>query len=71
MVNGIVNTEIIWDFQLRLSVKNDNISNILIKDCNRKNIIDQIPADIRVEQTEADILNGRDKQLEYAIEMLK
>jgi len=36
MVNGTVNTEIIWDFQLRLSVKNDNISNVLIKDCNRK-----------------------------------
>lgn len=30
-----------------------------------------IPPDIRVEQTEADILNGRDKQLEYAIDMLK
>ena len=30
-----------------------------------------IPPDIRVEQTEADILAGRDKQLEYAIEMLK
>lgn len=30
-----------------------------------------IPPDIRVEQTEADILAGRDKQLEYAIEMLQ
>lgn len=30
-----------------------------------------IPPDIRVKQTEADILSGRDKQLEYAIEMLK
>ena len=30
-----------------------------------------IPPDIRVEQTEADILAGRDKQLEYAIDMLK
>lgn len=30
-----------------------------------------IPPDIRVEQTEADILSGKDKQLEYAIEMLK
>lgn len=30
-----------------------------------------IAPDIRVEQTEADILAGRDKQLEYAIEMLK
>jgi C-terminal processing protease CtpA/Prc len=30
-----------------------------------------IPPDIRVEQTEADILAGRDKQLEYTIEMLK
>ena len=30
-----------------------------------------IPPDIRVEQTETDILAGRDKQLEYAIEMLK
>ena len=30
-----------------------------------------VPPDIRVEQTEADILAGRDKQLEYAIEMLK
>ena len=30
-----------------------------------------IPPDIRVEQTEDDILAGRDKQLEYAIEMLK
>ena len=30
-----------------------------------------IAPDIRVEQTEADILAGRDKQLEYAIELLK
>jgi hypothetical protein len=30
-----------------------------------------VPPDIRVVQTEADILAGRDKQLEYAIEMLK
>lgn len=30
-----------------------------------------IPPDIRVVQTEADILAGRDKQLEYAIDMLK
>ena len=30
-----------------------------------------IAPDVRVEQTEADILDGRDKQLEYAIEMLK
>ena len=30
-----------------------------------------VPPDIRVEQTEADVLAGRDKQLEYAIEMLK
>jgi hypothetical protein len=30
-----------------------------------------VPPDIRVEQSEADILAGRDKQLEYAIEMLK
>jgi carboxyl-terminal processing protease len=30
-----------------------------------------IPPDIRIEQTEADILAGRDKQLEYAIELLK
>jgi hypothetical protein len=30
-----------------------------------------IPPDIRVEQTEGDILNNRDRQLEYAIEMLK
>ncbi len=30
-----------------------------------------IAPDIRVEQTEADVLAGRDKQLEYAIEMLK
>jgi len=30
-----------------------------------------IAPDIRVEQTEADIKNGRDKQLEYAINMLK
>jgi len=30
-----------------------------------------IAPDIRVEQTEADILAGRDKQLEYAIDMLK
>jgi len=30
-----------------------------------------IPPDVRVEQTEADILAGRDKQLEYAIDMLK
>jgi len=30
-----------------------------------------VPPDIRVEQTEEDILNGRDKQLEYAINMLK
>ena len=30
-----------------------------------------IPPDILVEQTEMDILNGRDKQLEYAIHMLK
>ena len=66
-----MNTEIIWDFQLRLSVKNDNISNILIKDCNRKNLMPNIQADIRNEQTESDILDGRDKQLEYAIEMLK
>ncbi|MBN2348080.1 MAG: hypothetical protein JXJ22_04545 [Bacteroidales bacterium] len=29
-----------------------------------------IPPDIRVEQTEMDIKNGRDKQLEYAINML-
>jgi len=29
------------------------------------------PPDIRVEQTEEDILNGRDKQLEFAIDMLK
>ncbi|MCW8850772.1 MAG: S41 family peptidase [Melioribacteraceae bacterium] len=29
-----------------------------------------VPPDIRVEQTEADILAGRDKQLEYAIDML-
>jgi len=30
-----------------------------------------VPPDIRVEQTESDIMNGRDKQLEYAINMLK
>jgi C-terminal processing protease CtpA/Prc len=30
-----------------------------------------IPPDIRVVQTEADILAGRDKQLEYAIDILK
>ena len=30
-----------------------------------------IPPDIRVEQTETDILAGRDKQLEYAIDLLK
>ena len=30
-----------------------------------------VPPDIRVEQTEEDILNGRDKQLEFAINMLK
>ncbi|MCD4735173.1 MAG: hypothetical protein K8R53_03960 [Bacteroidales bacterium] len=30
-----------------------------------------VPPDIRVEQTEEDIINGRDKQLEYAINMLK
>ena len=30
-----------------------------------------IPPDIRVVQTEADINQGRDKQLEYAIDMLK
>ena len=30
-----------------------------------------VPPDIRVVQTEADILAGRDKQLEYAINMLK
>jgi len=30
-----------------------------------------VPPDIRVVQTEADILAGRDKQLEYAIELLK
>ena len=30
-----------------------------------------VAPDIRVEQTEADILAGRDKQLEYAIELLK
>ena len=30
-----------------------------------------IAPDVRVEQTEADILDGRDKQLEYAIDMLK
>jgi len=30
-----------------------------------------VPPDIRVVQTEADILAGRDKQLEYAIEMLR
>jgi C-terminal processing protease CtpA/Prc len=30
-----------------------------------------IPPDIRVEQTEADIKDGRDKQLEYAISLLK
>ena len=30
-----------------------------------------IAPDIRIEQTEADILVGTDKQLEYAIEMLK
>ena len=30
-----------------------------------------ISPDIRVEQTEKDIQNGRDKQLEYAINMLK
>ena len=30
-----------------------------------------VAPDIRVEQTEADILVGRDKQLEYAIDILK
>ncbi|MCD4737567.1 MAG: hypothetical protein K8R53_16115 [Bacteroidales bacterium] len=30
-----------------------------------------VPPDIRVKQTEEDIINGVDKQLEYAIEMLK
>ena len=30
-----------------------------------------VPPDIRVEQTEEDIKNGRDKQLEYAINILK
>jgi hypothetical protein len=30
-----------------------------------------VPPDIRVEQTEADILEGRDKQLEFAIDVLK
>ena len=30
-----------------------------------------VPPDIRVVQTEANILAGRDKQLEYAINMLK
>lgn len=30
-----------------------------------------VPPDIRVEQTEEDIINGRDKQLEFAINMLK
>ena len=30
-----------------------------------------VPPDIRVKQTEEDILNGRDKQLEFAISMLK
>jgi C-terminal processing protease CtpA/Prc len=30
-----------------------------------------IAPDVRVEQTEADIIAGRDKQLEYAIDMLK
>ena len=30
-----------------------------------------VPPDIRVEQTEADILAGRDKQLEFAIDLLK
>jgi len=30
-----------------------------------------VPPDIRVEQTEEDIKNGRDKQLEYAINLLK
>lgn len=30
-----------------------------------------VAPDVRVEQTKADILAGRDKQLEYAIEMLK
>jgi len=30
-----------------------------------------VPPDIRVEQTEEDIINGRDKQLEFAIDMLK
>jgi len=30
-----------------------------------------IPPDIRIEQTEEDIINGRDKQLEFAINMLK
>jgi len=30
-----------------------------------------VPPDIRVEQTEEDIISGRDKQLEYAINMLK
>jgi len=30
-----------------------------------------VPPDIRVVQTEADINQGRDKQLEYAIDMLK
>ena len=30
-----------------------------------------IAPDVRIEQTEADIIAGRDKQLEYAIEFLK
>ena len=30
-----------------------------------------VPPDIRIEQTEMDIINGRDKQLEFAINMLK
>jgi hypothetical protein len=30
-----------------------------------------VPPDIRIEQTEADVKQGRDKQLEYAIDMLR
>lgn len=30
-----------------------------------------VPPDIRIEQTEEDIINGKDKQLEYAISILK
>jgi len=30
-----------------------------------------VPPDTRIVQTEADIKQGRDKQLEYAIELLK